>query len=919
MGKATSHARGFTLIATLLLLVLLSGVAVGLMYLTTGAGRVGSNDLESNVAYYGAEAAMEKLTGDVLNLYQQKMSPVQSDLDAVAQSSPPNGALVGGMSFSEKVFFPTGTTPGTSVLSSGPYTGLTAETVPITLQVSAMRPFGAAVNMTRGVEVALIPVFQFGVFSDSDLSYFPGPQFGFQGRVHTNGNLFLAADSGPLIIDAKITAGREIIRDRLANNFNNGNSYQGSVFVPNTLGGCDNKLSGGALGTTCVDFGLDANETATDFASWSGGIPPNGATNNTSYSNFNGMVTNNVTPLLLPFVQGAALNNSAQQIQIIRKPPAGETATSPLAASREYNKATIRILLADTQADLHPDRPGVLDADDLDLTAGGAAAGLAINVTGLANPTRFAMAATAKDAKWVAPPTGVALNANNAWNLVNGWLRVEYLDKTTGAWVGATREWLGYGFARGTKPPSVPVTTGGANSNTIHPDAILIFQQLADRNADGNITGADAPSNVIDGGTPATYSQYSWYPINLFDPREGFPRDFTTGNVGNYNPALAGSQCYVNGIMNAVELDVGNLRQWLKGNAPFNAGNGKNVNFTNQNGYLLYFSDRRGMVANPNQGNITTGEYGFEDVINAASATGTPDGALEGNTPGYNANNGFSPEDVDENGLLDVWGAANVGNSWGLNTVGNPFKVVDCLNGGRQNIVTGARHALKLVDGGWGNLPTRQDNNGGGFSVAAENPVYVQGNYNTDGVNDPFWNTPTGTAPAPAAAGIIADAVTLLSNGWSDLASMANPLTSSNATGLNNRDAQETYYRMAIAAGKNMNFPYRNTFPGADFGTDAGVHNFLRYVEDWSPAGGCCTLHYRGSLVSLYYSQYATGVFKCCNQVYNPPTRDYYFDSAFLTPANLPPGTPMMQDIENLSYWQNFNPCSQQAYGKCTN
>ena len=64
--------------------------------------------------------------------------------------------------------------PATSIISSGNQ-GLTAEIIPITLQVTALRPAGASVNMTRGVEVALIPVFQFGVFSDSDLSYFPGP------------------------------------------------------------------------------------------------------------------------------------------------------------------------------------------------------------------------------------------------------------------------------------------------------------------------------------------------------------------------------------------------------------------------------------------------------------------------------------------------------------------------------------------------------------------------------------------------------------------------------------------------------------------------------------------------------------------------------------------------------------------------
>ncbi len=246
---------------------------------------------------------------------------------------------------------------------------------------------------------------------------------------------------------------------------------------------------------------------------------------------------------------------------------------------------------------------------------------------------------------------------------------------------------------------------------------------------------------------------------------------------------------------------------------------------------------------------LTNGEYGFEDVINSASATGTPDGVLE------------AAEDVDQNTFLDRWGAANVGNGLQVATVNNPYANVNCSTRGRQNIVTGARHVLKLVDGGLGNLPVRPDNGQGGFTVASENPVYIQGNYNSD-VTDPFWNNPPPAIQpdiAHAAAAVIADSVTVLSNAWSDTNSMLNPLN------LGGRNANTTYYRLAIAGGKNINFQ-QPAGTGQDFGTDGGVHNFLRYIEGWGGAGG---LYYRGSLVSLYYSQYATGDF----QVLHPGLR----------------------------------------------
>ncbi|MGA9811455.1 MAG: hypothetical protein WBQ64_01685 [Terriglobales bacterium] len=896
MCSIKGRSRGFTLIASLLVLALLSGIAISLLFMVQGAGQVGNNDLETNRAYYGAESGMELLTANLAALYQQSQAPTPAQLTALG-NNPPTSTMIGSMNYQESVtWIPDANgnpKASTSVISSGTNAGLTAEIVPLTLKVSATRPGGASVNMTRGVEVALIPVFQFGVFSDSDLSYFAGPNFNFAGRVHTNGNLFLAEGNGNnLVLDDKVTAVGEILRDRLANNFLTNANYTGDVYVLKQNHGCDGNIATAIANPNCQKFTVP-------MASWSAGIPAAGTQTwlptwkNTSTNTFGGWMGNanslSVQPLTLPFVQGA--NGAAQQIAIIRKAPLGEAVTSATGSSREYNKANLRILLASTQADLHPDRPGLLP-EDIDLTAGGCTAsptGLAVAVKGVGGAalgtTRFAMASSGQgDAAWVGKPNFSLCGANpNPWNLIDGWLRVEY-QNAAGAWVGVTTEWLQLGFARGLVSPTKPVG-GGAGSNPVHPNAILIFQQQADRDASGTLTNADNPRNIFEAAGP---TQYSWYPINLYDPREGFPRD--AAPAGMANPF-----CYVNGIMNAVEFDVGNFRKWLLGTVP--GGSGPLVSYSSQNGYLVYFSDRRGMLPDPNNGNITSGEYGFEDVINSASPTGTPDGVLE------------AAEDVDQNSAVNpapsVWGTNNVGDGFRLtganSTVGNPYRSINCSTFGRQNIVTGARHVLKLVDGSLGNVPLRPDTGLGGFTVASENPVYIQGNYNSDNT-DPFWGNPPPavTADIPhSAAAVIADAVTVLSNNWSDENSMLNPMN------LGGRAPNTpTYYRLAIAGGKNINFP-QPAGTGQDFGTDGGVHNFLRYVESWGGSGG---LFYRGSLVSLYYSQYATGTFKCCTLVYGPPPRNYYFDSAFLDPAKLPPGTPMLQDVVNLTYWQDFKP-----------
>jgi hypothetical protein len=410
----------------------------------------------------------------------------------------------------------------------------------------------------------------------------------------------------------------------------------------------------------------------------------------------------------------------------------------------------------------------------------------------------------------------------------------------------------------------------------------------------------------------------NWYPINFYDAREGEPRDVTT----------ADNSCTTNGVMNAVEIDVGNLKRWLSGAT---GTNGTNVDYLAQNGYVLYFSDRRGMLPNPNKGNTKSGDSGLEDVINAASAAGIPDGALEPVPAGKT----LSPEDVNQNGVLDAFGAGNQGlgfwqniPAWNGTPVGtppfyakgaainldtaiigaapdNPYtpRINSCSVTARKNWVSGARHVLKLVDGAFPNVPLRTDASGfntGGFTVAAENPVYIQGDYNTNAAD---WAANIDQA-GHAAAAVIADAVTVLSNNWSDLRSMVGNIPgggTSTVTDPGNRPGTSTYYRVAIAGGKNLTFP-RPSWGGQDFGTDGGVHNFLRYLENW----GGSILNFKGSLVSLYYSTYNTGVYKCCTSVYSPPTRNYSFDADFTNPAGLPPGTPLFRDVNSLGYRQLF-------------
>jgi len=117
-----------------------------------------------------------------------------------------------------------------------------------------------------------------------------------------------------------------------------------------------------------------------------------------------------------------------------------------------------------------------------------------------------------------------------------------------------------------------------------------------------------------------------------------------------------------------------------------------------------------------------------------------------------------------------------------------------------------------------------------------------------------------------------------------------------------------TYVRTGVIAGKQVSFQIPSWdstgIDGSqDFGTDGGVHNFLRFLERWNG-----TLFYQGSIISLFYSRQATG---CSIPVATTTARQpaaTQFDTNFLNPSLLPPRTPMFRAINTTGFTQLFLP-----------
>jgi hypothetical protein len=1037
--KAVSHRSGESgviLLTTLLVLMLVTALMAGFYAAVNSDVRATAVDRDQTQAYAVAHAGLEKLTSDLAQLFESDFSPSSAQISAL-NANPPN---ISGFEYREpagtsgsgyKVSFtpdangnPAPESPNGSNITSGPYKGMKGIITKYPITITARSTTGnSEVRLRRELQTVSVPVFQFGVFSETDLTFYAGDNFNFGGRVHTNGNLFLSNLYGyALTFTDRITAVREVFRAHFSNGLSVGsNFFTGNVMVPTAIGspGRNLKYTGpneasitSAPGAAPV---LNSNWTAISTGTYKS-IIRNGLTG--------------AKTLNLPLV-----SQGARPIDLIRRAPANEHTTNPQVYSqRMYSQASLRILLSDRAADIMglPEIVTATPPVSLDWSAG-PPAGYALDAThppmarsvgplasaltttgaissgnlpvSAAIPVEFRMptlvvtpplmasfnmTCTGKTASsftgctvpigqvilpksaisgtwtegtythspltattnssninpgsgisvpvstngtlgfskrffWVnstethpsprnsvlvtctgydptprftgctssgiaypaSPANGHTISTNQPLPLnttqVGGFIKIEKQD-AAGVWTDVTMEILNLGIA-GTNQEG---TSCGADPN---PDAVLRFQRLRDN-----------------GGGICDYFQslnpYDYWPNQLYDTREGNYRNVP---VGTDSSTWSGSAMRAGGVMGYVTLDVANLTRWFAGTI----GTTGNLAWNN-NGYIVYFSDRRGdHNEDAATANVETAEFGFEDFINPADAAGTPNGALDGGASGGENVN----EDPDENGtprnstresygedpancvgcnVYDpLWDADVNLNMYNANV--RPWSFFTSQNNAnpgvaRINRPSLFRRALKLVRGGisGGNssLPAS------GLTVATENPVYVQGNYNTTTANNTEPNVP---------AAILADAVTLLSNNWTDAASFKYPNSATT------RNATTTGYRMAVVAGKGKSF----TWPSAGaphflFGTDGGVGNFLRLLEDWNING--VAINYRGSIVSLYHSRQATGTFKYGTNVYDYGARNFNFDDDFLLPSLLPPGTPMFRDINTLTFRQILRP-----------
>lgn len=929
------NEKGSAIVIALLIMVLLLGFVALAVTRTTNETVASSNDAAESRTFEAAQASLEIMTSNFDNIFLTKLSPTIADLNKVRSQTPPD---FDNYNFEQKV---TQTQASEQVVMTGQlFQGLNATRDEWELETTATDPSGVQVALRRKFFNNLIPIFQFGIFYDDDLEFHPGPRFDFGGRVHSNRHIFMQANTG-LYFSSKVTATGQVYTD-VARNGNSWTNWNENVFIKNADGKyVQLKHNMGSVLNSDTSGQLIVNQP--DM--------PKGYVNSAWATN-EGIFQGNLLPsqkrLDLPiYISSVQNNNALDYIELVKRGKsvgdlhnngtsvvAVSTATADnaiTASERYYNKTGIRISLADKKERL----PGCA-------TGSGAAVSAACGVRldgkedGSGNISGF----EARGYKPRAMLDGYQATRLNGERFYTGrevWIKIETVafDETTLQYVNKdiTEDILSLGVTE--RAPSVFNISGYHNVSTM-PDSrsIVKLQRFAFEGValpDTTYNTSSTLSSVIynyvltakkstsdsspvpqDNGEFGSYSytreiphwhkaafgntDEKWivpFPINMFDTREGLFYEGTSVFNPTSSSNYSSDKVPWAGVMSMVDIDVANLRKFLKGdfdtvmpqNTPFYLANGNKrlaaADIPQNKGWVLYVSDRRG-------DSDFDGEYDMEDIY------GNNDGILQ---PGEDSNhNGSLQTDFfsGEGAKYTKDGVATTSsyNSYALKGIAAVFEHKFY------------RRGVRLINGE--TLPGIYDSvtpsNTRGFTVASENGVYVQGNYNATGIANVGTPTPsTSYLPQNTSlhipASIVADSITILSNKWTDSHSFVYPFS------LSSRKASETHVRFALIAGDTKtSLSGAPNQGGSDPRMAGGVHNFKRFLEDW----GSVRLNYAGSLINLYNSRNNNGAFKCCSIVYSPPTRNWVFDMSFLEIDRLPPGTPFFQTLQ-LTGFQRLN------------
>ena len=218
-ARPRGQESGVALLATLLILAMLLALAAGMTTSIVNDTQLRGAFDRSTAGFYAAESGLDAGMGGYRDLFLAFQVPTSANFQAQTISV---GNRTVTYSLADR-----NPTPGIPTTVQIPYGqvfgGLNAQQYVYTVNSSATNTGGdTEASVGAEFQVGYIPLFQFVAFYNNDLEIDPGATMNLNGRVHTNGNLYLGPDSNLTISTnaaigvnyVQVTAGGAIERGR---------------------------------------------------------------------------------------------------------------------------------------------------------------------------------------------------------------------------------------------------------------------------------------------------------------------------------------------------------------------------------------------------------------------------------------------------------------------------------------------------------------------------------------------------------------------------------------------------------------------------------------------------------------------------------------------------------------------------------
>lgn len=220
--RMLSNNRGMATLISLIMVGMLTLIGIAAMSTSDDEVKIAGNGLQSTRAFYAAESGLDIAAASLTDEFETNGAPPDS---MPSGSNEINGCTV--------EYGALKTASGEKkVLSTGNLAGLYGQ-IDSYAAVSTGTDDAArsTVELSQTFEAALVPIFQFAVFYDEDLEFSPGSDMTLIGRIHTNGDMYVQANSS-LKIDSYVSAAGNIFHGRKSS----GAATSGDVQIKNAKG-----------------------------------------------------------------------------------------------------------------------------------------------------------------------------------------------------------------------------------------------------------------------------------------------------------------------------------------------------------------------------------------------------------------------------------------------------------------------------------------------------------------------------------------------------------------------------------------------------------------------------------------------------------------------------------------------------------